>query len=510
MTKNIALICFILLATLAHGQNASLKQTDSTLQSVQHQTDIAQKKYSTKLDSLQSVANTNRWKDSLKITGWSDSLRSKINFRYSDKVIAKQMDSLRSINLPDDKIRHTSDSMLKKKEALLAEVNTKQQELQGKITGRYTAWSQNLRSRFNLDSAGVKLSESNLSSVPKVTDPLASPLPEIPVANLPTSSIPEMPALNTGDFSGLSLSPDLTSIGGNTSIPSMDQLKGWDKSLPALPDPIKEIETKTGELKALTKDPGIAAEGAVANIGEVSSAVKELKAGEALTTNNELAKLQQQVGNPEQMKEMAKREAVNHFQGQEAAVQGAMTEMSKYKKKYSSLGSLSEIKKNDWLPRNGLKGKPFKERFRIGLHAGFKNAGDTLLLDFYPNASYRITGRFEAGLGAIYRVRINTRSVTLDQHNPVWGLSSFVNVKTWKSIMLRVELDGNSFPRPGSTDKPAYRDWRWSFHSGIQTNFKLGKQWTGLVQMLYNFDSNLKDGFPEKLTARVGVQYRLK
>ncbi len=52
--------------------------------------------------------------------------------------------------------------------------------------------------------------------------------------------------------------------------------------------------------------------------------------------------------------------------------------------------------------------------------------------------------------------------------------------------------------------------WRWSFYTGIQTNFKISKKWTGNVQMLYNFDSSLKDGFPEKMAARVGVQYNLK
>lgn len=80
--------------------------------------------------------------------------------------------------------------------------------------------------------------------------------------------------------------------------------------------------------------------------------------------------------------------------------------------------------------------------------------------------------------------------------------------KIVKSLHLRFELDGNSFPKSGTTEKPNYRDWRWSFHSGIQTNFKIGKQWTGSVQMLYNFDSSLKDGFPEWLAVRFGVQYK--
>ena len=88
-------------------------------------------------------------------------------------------------------------------------------------------------------------------------------------------------------------------------------------------------------------------------------------------------------------------------------------------------------------------------------------------------------------------------------------MSTFAVVKTFKYIFLRFEVDGNSVPKGGTTETPMYRDWRWSFHSGIQTNFKLGRQWTGNVQMLYNFERNLKDGFPERLAMRVGVQYKL-
>ncbi|MBL7852825.1 MAG: hypothetical protein JNL17_00390 [Cyclobacteriaceae bacterium] len=33
---------------------------------------------------------------------------------------------------------------------------------------------------------------------------------------------------------------------------------------------------------------------------------------------------------------------------------------------------------------------------------------------------------------------------------------------------------------------------------------------TGNVQMLYNFDRKITDGFPEFLVLRVGVQYKFK
>ncbi len=331
---------------------------------------------------------------------------------------------------------------------------------------------------------------------------------DVPGIKPPSSSLPEVPgipALNTGDFSSLGLTDDLSAVGGGLALPSNDQLAGWNADLPSMPDPKKELNGQLAEVKALTTDPRAATEKAVGQLGELNDVTKALSEADKLKEQNEALKLAEQMKNPEGLKE----QAVNHFAGQEASIQGAMSQMSKYKKKYASLGSLSEIKKNDWLPRNGLKGKPFRERFRIGLHTGPKVVGDTLLLDFYPNASYRITGRLEAGLGAIYQVRLNTRDFSFDQHDPVWGMSTFAVVKMFRSVFLRFELDGNSFPKSGAADQASYRDWRWTFHSGIQSNFKLGKQWTGIVQMLYNFDFSLKDGFPEKLVLRFGVQYKL-
>ena len=524
-----------LLVTASHAQEldtASIGRLGSVKDSVQsiliQKTALAQRHQAGKLDSLQALANVSRFTDSLKINGWSDSLRRKIEGRFSPQRITRKLDSLRSFNLSADRITNFSDSLLRKKEGLLGEVGGKQQALQKKIAGRYDTWLKGVRDKFNLDSAGIKPPVLD----PTLTDPIKgliipnSTLPNtssIPVTNLPSGLLPEVPgipALNTGDFSSLGLTDDLSAVGGSLAVPSNDQLAGWNASMPSMPDPKKTFNGQLAEVKALTTDPGAVVEKAVGQLGEMNDVTKAMSEADKLKEQNEALKLAEQMRNPEALKE----QAVNHFAGQEAAIQGAMSQMSKYKKKYASLGSLSEIKKNDWLPRNGLKGKPFRERFRIGLHTGPKVAGDTLLLDFYPNASYRITGRLEAGLGAIYRVRLNTQTFSFDQHDPVWGISTFAVVKTFNFVFLRFEVDGNSFPKSGppssvpistgtsagGPDKPATRDWRWTFHSGIQTNFKLGKQWTCNIQMLYNFDTNLKDGFPERLKARVGVQYKLK
>ena len=109
----------------------------------------------------------------------------------------------------------------------------------------------------------------------------------------------------------------------------------------------------------------------------------------------------------------------------------------------------------------------------------------------------------------MYRLRVQTNDVGFDQQNPVWGANTFVIARTIKSVYLRLEVDGNSYPKPESTDQSPQRDWRWTFLSGIQTNFTINNQWTWNVQMLYNFDHKVKDGFPERLMMRVGVLYKL-
>jgi hypothetical protein len=290
------------------------------------------------------------------------------------------------------------------------------------------------------------------------------------------------------------------------TIPSAPQLGEWQKSMPGVPDVAGQAGKQLKELKELTKNPAPTAEKALTGISEMKEATGVLSQAEQLKKQNEALQAAEQLKGPEALKV----QAIDHFGGKEAELAGAMSQMSKYKKKYPSIGSLSEIPKNDWLPRNGLKGKPFKERFRPGMNLGVRSNSDTVLLDLYPNASYRITGRIEAGLGGIYRLRVSANPFGFDQRDPVWGMAAFVVIKTFKSVFIRLETDGTSHVKQGAAEEPAYRDWRWSFHTGIQTNFKISKRWTGNVQMIYNFDSSLKDGFPERLTGRIGVQYGLK
>jgi len=513
--KQIAIVTFLVITIGANAQrpDSLISAIDSTRQKINR----IQNSLTLKYDSLQTVAKVSKVMDSIKVLSWGDTLRQKVNLIFiSDSLgLNHRLDSLRSLGLNARKITKYHEKYLEKisskQRTLLGEVNGKQGELQKKITGDYNNWQKSIQQKLKLDSMGLKIPGASLNKINNLNVPGQNL--NIPNADLPNiPSLPNMPRLDASNFSSLNLSPDLKKIGGNLSLPNATQLGQWDKAIPAMPQ-FKEYTSRISGYKGMMKDPSKVAENAAKQINEVKDLSNEMSQAQNRVKQNEALKLSEKMKDGEALKDeaknLAKKEAVNHFKGQEQSLKGAMDQLAKYKKKYSSLNSLSEIKKNDWMPRNGLKGQPLKERFRVGLHTGFQQRKDTLVIDFYPNVSYKFTGRLEAGLGAIYRIQALTSTYTLNQGKSTWGLSSFAILRTFKKTYFRVEVDGNSYVRTVTLEDPSTKNWRWTFLAGVQTNYKLNKSFTGNVQMLFNFDNNLKDKFPEALTLRVGVQYRL-
>lgn len=380
-------------------------------------------------------------------------------------------------------------------------MDAKQKQLQQHVDGRYRQW------QSKLDSAGLKLPHVNLPGGQMAG---ISALPGTDDVN--QLNMPDVPALSTKDFASLNLSGDLQLIGGDLSVPNTGSLSQWSNQL-AVAGPLKELTGKFNLAKAALKDPSKAAEQALTNLDAVQDVSKQLSAAQNKMSENEALELAEKMKDPEAMKEEAieqvQHRAVDHLAGKEEVLQHAMDRMSKYKRKFSSLESLDKLPKHPNRPRNGLKGQPFQERFRVGLAVGVQNQTDTLNLDFFPQASYHITGRLEAGLGMSYRVRFEKHSWQFHQQHPQWGLMGFATVKVLKGVRWRLETDATSIPQPGvQTEQGLVRAWRWTWLTGVQTTFNLGKRVTGNVQMLYNLDRKITVGFPEYLVMRTGVQYK--
>lgn len=488
---------------------------------------LVQRNWQTKIDSLRGLGNFEKLKDSLKVIGWADSLRNNVNstFVKKENALRTKVDSLILLNQPTTKFQQKLDSLQSKQQALLNEISAKQNQLQQKVNARYQTWSS------KLDSLGIKMPNTDLSSVtnklnipntklPTLPNTSLPNLPnaQLPSTNLPSNGLPNMPtaqllnvpSLNSSDFSGLNLSKDLKDVGGKFGIPNADQFKKWEGELKDISNPLSDIKGKMGEAKDVLKDPSKAAEDAAKQLKEVNSLTKEMDNVEKLKSENEALKTAEMMKDPEKLKEEATKIAIDHFAGKEQTLKETMRQLVDIKQKVPSLESLDKLPKNYKWPKNGLKGKPFRERVLFGMNFGIQNKKDTLIVDLFPNISYNLTGRVELGVGGIYRLRENTKNWQLDQENPVWGFNMFGTFKIFNSVRLRIESDAASYPKTKGFGEPIIRQWRWAWLAGVQTSFKLSKAFTGNIQMLYNFDRSVTAGFPEHLVLRFGVQYKLK
>lgn len=462
-------------------------------------------------DSVDLNTSTRRLGDSLKILAWGDSMRASIDRKFPDDLIRHRLDSVRKLKIPKLAKQHKLDSIGGHASKLHQELTSKQAQLQSNLSKRYDAWSKSLSGKLNSDSSGIKLPGLNVPTLPSAqlpTQAIKAPTLSV-VANLPQTNLPEIPSLNTLDFADLEMSEDLAKVNSAMAVPSMDKLNIMEEKITEFTGPLNEYKEKLAIAKGSMKDPSNLVDEGVNNLGEVQKVTGQLDAAKAAQTNNEFTQTADQLKDTD-VEAMIQNQSIDHFAGKEVAVKAAMEQLAKYKEKYPSINSLSEIKKETWLPKNGLKGVPFRSRIRYGLNIGFQNNRDTLLVDFYPNASYRISGRLEMGAGFMYRVKGVKNDVSVDQYRPAWGTTIFGVVKTFKTIYIRFESDATSYPAQAKADGASYRDWRWTFMSGIQTNFKLSRQLSGNIQMLYNFDKSLKDVFPDRLSLRFGVQYKLK
>lgn len=447
-------------------------------------------------DSVQRLADFDKAIDSIKIVVWADSLRRRISNTYESKAnkIRNQIDSLKGYSLPTSRLQSKLDRIQRKQVQINTELNQKQATLQNRINKRYHDYSSELKSKMRIDGPNVQLTQKGLR-----TPDFQLPGQKIPNTKISLPSPPK--ALNTYDFKALNFSKDLRKAGGNMSVPSA-QLSQWENTVPAIRN-LQSFKAKGNTYKQAIKNPEAAGENLVNQLDAVKEVQNEIP-GAGNLKNNEALQITDAMKDPQSMQQQGIKLATNHFAGKEKELQAAMTQMSKYKKKYTSLPRLDDAKKF-WWARNSLRGMRFQERIRFGLSTGIRSGRDTLHLGFYPSISYRLTGRIETGGGAIYQLYVNTKnySVSSPKGSP-WGFTAFTVVKTFKNVFMRMEADGT----PPLTDGKG--PWRITYLSGIQTYFPIFRHLHGNVQMLYSFDHALKDSFPDRIVARIGVQWRIR
>ena len=452
---------------------------------VLHAQETAVAKARTVLDSLNTWASKQWLTDSLSIHAWGDSLKSGIESKVNRKVqqLDSEIDSLQALQLPIEKYTKQIDSIRQKQTQLMAEVNEKSLGLMNKAKGNIEQWQSKLKTDFGLEKLNL-------------------PAAELPQLNLPTDF--NIPKLGVPEFQSLNLSPDLASINSKLPFNSFDGLKEWQGKLGGLQD-----------FKSIKSNPDKAIENALTKIDGVNELEDKLNVGGL--ENSEAGKILQNAKNPEALKQTAmeevKKEAINHFAGKEQVLQSAMEQVSKYKQKYSSVGSLSEIQ-NMKRPPNPLKGKPFIERLVPGIAIQI-HSKHYLNFDFNPYAGYKITPKFTAGLGWNQRFAMEWSTKTFKHDGRVFGPRTFVEYNLPRGFCIRLEGEWlNSLVPSNAVGKDASRQWVFSTMTGLKKDYRFFKKVKGFTIVQFDLVRLIKPNnnspYADVVNTRFGFEFPLK
>jgi hypothetical protein len=458
-------------------------------------------------------------KDSLQIDGWAGKLKSAVSSKFNTDSLSLsgRMDSLRNAGQPIRDLQARMDSLTHKKDQLLSETERKKEQLLSGTKSKLEKWKSDAQSR--LPRSGVEMPGGvpglPTDKIPNLKTPdltINSDLPNLP-SGINTDqlggnlSLPEMPELSTTGIPDVDLSPDLSSISEKVDFNGLDKLNG-------VQDKIGGATEQIGALKNISSNPDQAIESTVKNIDQLSGVQDQLEGVEAIR-DNEFVEMAEKMKDPEAMKaevkEIVVQKAVDHFAGKEQVLQQAMNQLSKYKQKYESLNSLSDIKN---LPKNAMKGKSFRERFVPGVAMQFLRNND-LLLDINPYAGYRITGRLNAGLGWNQRIGFNIPDRRFTSGSVIYGPRTFVEVRTWRGFIARAEAEvmNTEVPstlRPRSTDEYG-RQWVRTVFVGVKKNYNFLKNIKGTTFIMFSvYNDHRKSPYGDVVNSRFGFEFPMK
>lgn len=444
-----------------------------------------------KLDSIEG--SFNKQVDSLKQSyGQTKSKIESLKGSYQSKI-----DSLNNLKLPTEKYTGKIDSLNNELTKVQQKVTAKVDALKEKATAKIKSLNLPPEASSKVTALTSSLDKISLPSIDAEVssklglDKIGGALPDLPTtginaslpnANLPTTNLP------------------------NTNIPgaSLPTVNAPDLGVQENLGKVTDITGKAGDIQAQVKEvasvegAGKAIENKVSGLDQVKDIQGQTDLPFQAPATGDEAK--------EQLMDMAKKEAVNHFAGKEAALQQAMDKMGKYKQKYESVSSIKDLPKK---APNPLKGKPFIERLvpELSLQILMK---DNFMMDFAPYVGYRFTQRLTAGAG--WNQRASFKSEKPHAETNVCGPRLYGQYKAFKGLSGRLEFETmNAYVTQGVNADNGHREWVPAILAGMKQEYTIYKNLKGTALVLYNFyNPDYKSPYGDRLNARIGFEYVMK
>lgn len=449
----ITLVAYFPLQAQLANDSTLLIQPDSTvaarlnqLDSIRHETESDYLKFKNKYDSVNQSASAKQAK-----------LQSKI-------------DSLTTLNLPTLDLSRKLYSATEARTSKLKELESKWEKTKSKHTSSIT--------ELNL----LPPWDQGQQSLVAATSKLDIKLP-VPEANLPSLSMDQ--GLNV-DLPGVE-SP-LGDLDVNT--PNLSNMK---------PEELNQVEGYSNDIKAVKEGE---VDEVIDNQLQNVDGVGELKAQQ---NQMEMPSLDQAKAKQRYL-QMAKQSAMQHFAGKFDQVDNAMNNMSKLKKKYSSVQSIKNLPKRK---PNEMRDKPFVERLVPAFNLQLMQR-NVWMLDFNPSLGYRFNSHFSTGIGWVQRWGYNFDSNEYAYEERMYGPRVYGEYELKQGFTFKLESDYVNALVRTLFDDPIGRDWVWNLKAGIKKEYRINKKINGNIQALYNvIDPDKRSPYP-RFNIRIGFDFGLK
>lgn len=466
-------------------------------------------------DSLSELSSRHWLTDSLSVLAWGDSVQNGVARKAAHDIAAinNKIDSLNQLQLPTSKLQSKIDSINQRKDKWISEVNSKRQSLLDGTKKKITDWQSKIKTKLGLNDSDLNSAAADVTGKPIGDLNLPTDQMKVQELNLPTKELNlsmddlKIPGLEAVDFQNLDLPTDLQSLNQSLPFSNIDGLSEWQ-------DKISDVTGNVSGLRDIKTNPDKILENAAGNISQVSDAQKVLNTN--ALDQSEYGAVLKNANDEEAMKKMltnqVKKEALNHFAGKEQVLQSAMEQISKYKKSYSSVNSLSEIKK---LPKNTMKGKPFRERFipGFGMQIHVKNY---LNFDINPYAAYMISGNISAGVGWNQRFAMDWDNKSWVPDGRVFGPRVFTDYKLKRGFSIRLEGEAmnTSVPPYYLTPGESKREWVFTTMTGLKKDYRFFNRVRGFTLVQFDiikiFVPNHHSAYGDVVNARFGFEFPLK
>ena len=451
--------------TSSHKPHSTVKfkthKVDSIHKQFVHRTDSLQKAYAAPHNKIQSSIN-----------------------RLNHKK-----DSLSKLHLPTLSVTHKIDSLQKAQTAKLKELNGKIDKVKNETLTKVSSLhlppeaqkeidnlTKNIHS-FKVPHDFFKLPGMNF--IPKTTSILSNFSLSLPSnLSIPAVKIPSLQKFNLN----------------TKQLPSLSQLEG------SLGKELKQLQS-AASMKSIeqtvTKE--------LSQNAEVKSLLKEEAQVKDMTS--QLSKMKDAKG----AKDLAEKQlmpAVNHFAGKEKELQSAMGEISKYKQKYSSVKSLSELPKR---APNPLKEKPWIERVVPGLNYFILRKHSTFV-DFNPYICWRFNPKLTASIGWSERIGISHGNASTSKYDRVHGARVNASYLWTHGFIFRISPElMSAYVSTSSTRDTNEQALVFGLFGGVRKDFKIYKGIIGYSEAMYNFIQKPgQDLYGDRLSLRLGIEVKIK